>query len=232
VFDRSLDVIRRRAALVLCSSQATMADCVAAGLDETRLRHVPLGVDVTPAGPDDVARVRRTYGLPDEHLLFVGTLEPRKNLRRLVDAHRQLPDAPPLAIVGAAGWGDGDDVGELDASRVRFLGFVPAADLGPLYASASVLCYPSLREGYGLPVLEAMAQGTPVVTSRGTSTEEAAGGAAVLVDPLDTGSIAAGIADALDRAGELAALGRARAAASTWAATAAATAAAYREVAG
>jgi glycosyltransferase involved in cell wall biosynthesis len=231
VFDRSLALVRRRAALVLCSSRATIADCIDAGLDEAKLRHVPLGVDATPVAAADVARARRTYGLADEHLLFVGTLEPRKNLRRLVEAHRLLPDAPPLTIVGAAGWGDGDAVGDSTEGRVRFLGFVPSADLPALYASASALCYPSLREGYGLPVLEAMAQGTPVVTSRGTSTEEAAGGAAVLVDPLDVESIAAGIADALDRSAGLAALGRARAAEATWAATAEATAAAYREAA-
>jgi glycosyltransferase involved in cell wall biosynthesis len=100
-----------------------------------------------------------------------------------------------------------------------------------LYASASALCYPSLREGYGLPVLEAMAQGTPVVTSRGTSTEEVAGNAAVLVDPLEVESIAAGIVEALDRAAQLAVLGRVRAASCTWAAVAARTAAAYREAA-
>lgn len=232
VFERSLALVRRKAAFVLCSSQATVADCVDAGLDPAKLRHVPLGVHDIPVAAGEVERVRRTYGLPREHLLFVGTLEPRKNLRRLVDAHRQLPDAPPLAIVGAAGWGDGDDVGRHDPDRVRFLGFVPATDLAPLYASATALCYPSLREGYGLPVLEAMAQGTPVVTSRGTSTEEAAGGAAALVDPLDVESIASGVADALDRHTELAKLGRERAAACSWATTAAATAAVYREAAG
>jgi len=231
VFDRSLALVRRKAALVLCSSRATIADCVDAGLDESKLRHVPLGVDASPVDIDDVERVRRSYGLPAEHLLFVGTLEPRKNLRRLVEAHRLLPDAPPLTIVGAAGWGGGDLVGDHGDGRVRFLGFVPAGDLPALYASASALCYPSLREGYGLPVLEAMAQGTPVVTSRGTSTEEAAGHAAVLVDPLDVEAIAAGIGEALDRSNELAALGRSRAAECSWSATAATTLAAYREVA-
>lgn len=229
VFDRSLAIVRRRAALVLCSSRATIADCVDAGLDPDKLRHVPLGVDATPADPAEVARVRARYQLPDEHLLFVGTLEPRKNLRRLQQAHAALPGAPPLVVVGADGWGDSGI--ESSGDRVRFLGFVPAADLAPLYASAAAFCYPSLREGFGLPVLEAMAQGTPVVTSAGTSTEEAAGRAAVLVDPLDVDSIAAGITDALARAAGLAVAGRERAAAATWRATAEATAAAYREVA-
>jgi glycosyltransferase involved in cell wall biosynthesis len=231
VFDRSLALIIKRAAIVLCSSQATMDDCAAAGIGADRLRHVPLGVDVDAATSMDVERVRARYRLPSEHLLFVGTVEPRKNLRRLVEAHGRVPDAPPLVIVGAAGWGDnGAELGTGDGERVRFLGFVPAGDLPALYASASALCYPSLREGYGLPVLEAMAQGTPVVTSAGTSTEEAAGGAAVLVDPTDVESIAAGIGEALARHDDLAALGRVRAAHCTWRSTADATLAAYEEV--
>ena len=102
------------------------------------------------------------------------------------------------------------------AADVRFLGFVPAADLPALYAAATVFAYPSEREGFGLPVAEAMAQGTPVVTSRGTATEEVAGGAAVLVDPFDVDAIAAGI-DAAQRAPPSWLAGRARAAELTWA---------------
>ena len=98
-----------------------------AGLDAAKLRHVPLGVDATVATDADVARVRAAYGLPSEHLLFVGTLEPRKNLRRLQQAHALLAEAPPLVIVGADGWGDRGLAPSAD--RVRFLGFVPAADL-------------------------------------------------------------------------------------------------------
>ena len=114
---------------------------------------------------------------------------------------------------------------------VAFLGFVADTDLRALYAAATVFCYPSLREGFGLPVLEAMAQGTPVVTSRGTSTEEVAGGAAVLVNPTDIADIARGVADALRDASQLAVAGRARAASMTWQHTAELTVAAYREVA-
>ena len=140
----------------------------------------------------------------------------------------RLDDPVPLVVVGADGWGDLELPPNVDT---RFVGFVPEEDLGPLYAGAEVFCYPSEREGYGLPVLEAMAQGTPVVTSAGTATEETAGAAAVLVDPLDIDDIARGISEALARRTELAGRGLARAKWLTWAATASLTAAAYRELA-
>jgi glycosyltransferase involved in cell wall biosynthesis len=140
----------------------------------------------------------------------------------------RLTERLPLVVAGAAGWGD---VARTLTGNVRFLGHVPPGDLAALYAAAAVFAYPSEREGYGLPILEAMAQGTPVVTSRGSATEETAGGAAVLVDPSDSADIARGIEEAIARAGELAAAGRARAATETWARTAGLTAAVYREVA-
>lgn len=229
VFRRSLERIRSRADLVLVSSQATLDDLLHAGLPEERLRHVPLGVRPASVSPADVERVRAQHQLPERFALFVGTLEPRKNLSRLARAVAALDEPLPLVVAGAAGWGELADTGPAD---VRFLGFVASDDLGPLYAAAQVFCYPSVREGYGLPVLEAMAQGVPVVTSRGTSTEEVAGGAAVLVDPLDVADIARGIAAALDGGAALAAAGRERAATCTWTTTAERTVAAYREVAG
>ena len=229
VFRRSLQRIRDRADLVLCCSEATMDDCVAAGLPADRLRLVPLGVETERANAYEVARVRQLYRLPERYLLFVGTVEPRKNLKGLVAALEHLPDAPPLVVAGADGWGD---TGLEDVDHVRFLGFVAAEDLSGLYGGASVFCYPSEREGYGLPVLEAMAQGTPVVTSRGSATEETAGKAAVLVDPMDPADIARGIDEAERRRGELSAKGLARAQRRSWASAAALTAAAYRELAG
>jgi glycosyltransferase involved in cell wall biosynthesis len=114
--------------------------------------------------------------------------------------------------------------------RALLLRFVEAAELAGLYRAASVFCYPSFWEGFGLPILEAMAHGAPVVTSRGGATEEIAGDAAVLVDPHDPSAIAAGIRAALERGPELALAGRERAAGFTWEATAASTLAAYREV--
>lgn len=230
VFRDSLDIIRRRADVVICSSQATLDDVSRLGFSDDRLRLVPLGVDVERCDAVEVARVRVFYDLPSEYLLFVGTVEPRKNLGRLVEAVRLLDDPMPLVIAGAEGWGE-SGVADLPEAEVRFLGFVPSDDLGPLYAGASAFCYPSEREGYGLPVLEAMAQGTPVVTSSGTATEETGGTAAVLVDPHDPVDIARGITEALHRTPELAAKGRARAQRRSWERTASLTASIYRELA-
>ena len=226
--NRSLGAIIRRADRVICSSEATRRDCEAAGIPTDRLRLVPLGVDVDVVPDAEIERVRRRYLLPDDFVLFVGTFEPRKNLARLAEAMRR-PDMPgPLVVAGAAGWGD---VGIVDHGATLFLGFVPASDLAPLYAAATVFAYPSEREGFGLPLAEAMAQGAAVVTSSGTSTEEVAGGAAVLVDPFDIDDIARGIVEAADRRGELDAAARRRAGELTWERSAELTLAVYRELA-
>jgi glycosyltransferase involved in cell wall biosynthesis len=177
----------------------------------------------------DRARVRATYDLPERFVLFVGTLEPRKNLARLIAALDSMRGAPPLVVVGMEGWGD---YAPSTAYDVRFTGFVPAHNLPARYEACTVFAFPSVLEGYGLPVIEAMAHGAAVVTSRGTSTEEVAGGAAVLVDPLDIASIASGLSEALANVDQLRSSGIARAAEVPWSITAAATARAYREVLG
>jgi glycosyltransferase involved in cell wall biosynthesis len=233
LFLRSLELIKRHADVVLCSSLATFEDCVAAGIRTDRLRHVPLGVDAVRAvAVAEVAEVRTRLGLLKPYLLFVGTKEPRKNLAGLLNAFALLDDDDhDLVVVGPTGWGDEMDIPSSIAPRVRALGFLPADDLSAVYAGAAAFVYPSFREGFGLPVAEAMAHGTPVVTSRGTSTEEVAGGAAVLIDPNDPADIARGITEALAHATTLAAKGRARAAEMTWSETARLTRAAYEEVA-
>ncbi|MHB1090353.1 MAG: glycosyltransferase family 4 protein [Ilumatobacteraceae bacterium] len=227
VFRRSIQVLKKRAAMVLCSSFATVNDCLELGFSPDRVRHVTLGVRAQRATADDIRRARETYSLPNDYLLFVGTLEPRKNLDRLVRALENRADAPPLVIAGATGWGD---VNIRPDARVQFIGFVEEQYLPGLYAGARAMCYPSIWEGFGLPILEAMAQGTPVVTSSGTSTEEVANGAAVLVDPYDLESIWAGIQQALNNHDKLSELGRARAHAASWSHTAELTAHAYDEV--
>lgn len=215
--------------LVLCPSRATHDDLADLGFDPDRLRVVPWGVDARRVTDADLARVRTTHALPAEFVLFVGTLEPRKNLAGLVAAMRSVPELP-LVVVGADGWGDAVPR-DARSADVRFVGFVPDADLRPVMQAATVLAYPSLQEGFGLPVLEAMAQGTPVVTSRGSSTEEVAGSAAALADPSDAASIAAAIQQVLADRGRWSRLARERAGSFSWAATVEATIAAYREVA-
>jgi glycosyltransferase involved in cell wall biosynthesis len=226
-FTAALGRIREQADLVLCSSRATLDDAIAGGLAAAKLRLVPLGIDPVERLPAAaVGAVRRRLGLADRpYLLFVGTLEPRKNLARLLEAYRSLDLEQQMVVVGPEGWGD-------DAPRAgeRRLGFVDEATKAALYEGADAVCYPSLREGFGLPVLEAMAHGAPVVTSQGTATAEVGGDAVVLVDPLHVADIARGIREALERRAELAAAGLVRAAGYTWTATAEAVIAAYREV--
>ena len=230
-FHRATEAARRRAALVVVPSEATAADCREAGFDPDRLRVVPWAHEAEPAGPEAVAEARRRHGLPERYGLFVGTLEPRKNLARLVEAWRAIGTDVPLVLAGPSGWGDAG----IDGPGVRPIGFVSTPERDALFAGAAVVAYPSVREGFGLPVLEAMAQGAPVVTSSGTSTEEVAGDAAVLVDPLDVGSIADGLRRVLDDAAAAADLGeraRARAATFTWSRCADGHVAAYREAMG
>ena len=227
VFERSLAEVRRRADLVLCPSTVTMLDAERAGISVERLRLVPWGVEAFEVDETQKDAVRVAHGLPREYLLFVGTVEPRKNLGRLVEALERAECDLPLVVAGSVGWGDS---GVAPSARVQFIGFVPEAQLPALYAGAAVFCYPSEREGFGMPVLEAMSYGTPVVTSIGTSTEEVAGGAAVLVDPFDVDDIARGVDEAMARRAELSVWGLRRAARRHWSETARLTVDAYREV--
>lgn len=233
-FRRGTELTRRHARLVLVPSEATAGECEEAGIGRDRIRIVPWGVTIHPVDDAQRAEVRARHGLDRPYVLFVGTVEPRKNLPRLVEAMARL-DAPDveLVLVGGEGWNE--DLSALLAAvpgRVRSLGFLPLDQLAPLYDGAAVVAYPSLREGFGLPVLEAMAQGAPVVTSLGTATEEVAGDAAVLVDPTSVDGIAAGLDRILGDpalAADLGARARVRAATYTWDRTAELTVAAYRE---
>ena len=232
VFRRSLKILRDRAELLICSSMSTLEDCVEYGFSRDRLRHVALGV-VPPLVMTTREQITTRYDLPKNYLLFVGTLEPRKNLSRLISALELLGDsAPDLVVVGENGWGDVPDAKELSEGakkKVKFVGFVNAGDLGAIYECAEALCYPSLMEGFGLPILEAMSFGTPVVTSQGSSTQEVAGTAAVLVDPLSVESIAAGISQVLREKSELSRRGKQRASEMTWQITAQKTAEVYEQ---
>ncbi len=186
-------------------------------IPEERIRVIPNAV-----GEPFVPQGSRAEG---DYVLAVGTREPRKNLPRLAQAARLA--GVELRVAGAQGWGEADAGGD----GVRVLGYVDDDELARLYRGALCVAYPSLYEGFGIPVLEALACGAPVVTSAGTAMEEIADGAAVLVDPRDADAIAGGIREAIGRRDELAALGPERARGFTWRAAAEATAAVYRELA-
>jgi glycosyltransferase involved in cell wall biosynthesis len=236
-FRRALDITREEAAAVVVPSHATRDECVAAGIDGDRITVVPHGVRPAGTTPDEVAEFRRRLGLDRPYVMWAGTREPRKNLPTLLAAFTRVLRSGAdldLVLVGPDGWGpEQARLSRTEEQRVRLLGRVSGADLAAAYAGAAVFCYPSLREGYGMPVTEAMAHGVPVVTSRGTATEEAAGGAALLVDPRDEAELAEALLAACEpgRAAEMAAASVRRAAGLSWAASARATADVLRRAA-
>jgi glycosyltransferase involved in cell wall biosynthesis len=189
----------QRAAKVLTPTRA-VADEVGSryGVSGDRLVVTPLGVDESWFTAADEGPVT---GMPAEYVVAVGTLEPRKGLDVLLDAYRLLAagsaDVPPLLLVGPQGWGPGLDISGLDDDRIVLTGFVPQATLRRLVAHARVLVFPSRYEGFGLPVLEALACGTPVVASDVPAVSEVLGGHGRLVPPGDDEALAAALETAL-----------------------------------
>jgi alpha-1,3-rhamnosyl/mannosyltransferase len=215
------------------------------GVAEDKISVTPLGVSrrwFAEIPPGELDRVRQAHQLPESYFLFVGTLQPRKNLHRVIAAHRSLPASvrreTPLVVAGRAGWNCSAEVAALDdgdGGTLRWLKHVPEKDLLTLYKLSSALVFPSLVEGFGLPVLEAFAAGVPVVTSNTTSLPGVAGDAALLVDPCDTGAIAEAMRTCLEDTALVDALrtrGRERARQFTWERTAQLTADVYRRVLG
>ncbi len=193
----------RQAAAVLADSEATRADLVRRyGVAASKVHVVYLGRDekLRPVrDPEALARVRARYGITGPYLLYVGTLHPRKNLGRLVEAFCRQAGAPAMAslrlvMAGKRGWLVDDLFARVArcglGDRVLFPGYVDDADLPALMSGALAFVFPSLYEGFGLPVLEAQACGVPVMTSNNSSLPEVAGDAALLVDPHDVDAIA------------------------------------------
>ncbi|MFQ6100789.1 MAG: glycosyltransferase family 4 protein [Anaerolineae bacterium] len=193
----------RRATHIIAISECTRRDLIAAyDVPPEKVTVIYEAADsrFRPQPPETVAAVQARYGLPERYLLFVGTIEPRKNLARLLGSfeavHAEgLTDG--LVIVGRRGWLYGDFFARLERSPVRdaviFPGYVPDEHLPALYAGAQALALPSLYEGFGLPVLEAMACGTPVACSDTSSLPEVAGDAALLFNPNEVESITAAL---------------------------------------
>jgi glycosyltransferase involved in cell wall biosynthesis len=205
----------------------------------------PERIHVTPLAPSlprtdlEPEQVAARYRIPTPYLLYNGTLEPRKNLVRLVRAYRRtVADGPPhpLVLAGALGWHPGPLLRELSEpgpGRVVLTGHVPGADLDALFRGASAFVYPSLAEGFGLPVMDAMARGIPCVVSATSSLPEVAGDAALLVDPTSTTGWTVALSRVLTDVGLAARLGSAglrRAAGFTWRRTAEDTLEVYRSI--
>lgn len=231
--------------MILTDAQSVAEELVAhTGVASYRVTPIHLGVsrDFCPRPPAACLGVLNSYGLtPGSYVLSVGTAEPRKNLVRLLSAYESFPSQTrnryPLVFVGGKGWNDDALLQRIERAKtagwLRVLGYIPEAQLPVLYAGARLFAYVSLYEGFGLPVAEAMACGTPVITSDCSSMPEVAAGAAMLVDPLDVDAIAAGLKRGLED--ELwrhtaRQRGLARAAELTWDNTVAATLGVYRKM--
>lgn len=234
-----------RADALIAISEATRRDLIdEMGAPPERIVVTPLASDPRlrrVSDPGRLAAVRRRYELPERFILFLGAMEPRKNLLRLIEAFAALRPAlrreTVLVVAGAHGWLNDsvrERVGKLGlAESVRFPGYIAGDDVAALYSLATVFAYPSLWEGFGLPVLEAMACGTPVLTSDVSALPEVAGDAALFVPPTDVEAIADGLTrllgDAALRA-DLGARGLRRAAAFSWERCARETLAVYTSV--
>jgi alpha-1,3-rhamnosyl/mannosyltransferase len=242
-FARYLPGTLARAAQVITDSETVRQEAIAHfGLDPRRVTAIHLGVaaDFVPRTKEATAPVLAKLGLAHgDYVLSVGTLEPRKNLALAIRAWASLtPEAragKPLVVAGAKGWLNDSLLALVEKLEregvVRFLGYVAQEDLPYLYAGALAMAYPSRYEGFGLPVVEAMACGVPVITSHASCLPEIAGGAAMLVDPDDEAQMAEALRQAIGD-GELrrtlAARGLERARAFTWERCAERTVGVYR----
>jgi alpha-1,3-rhamnosyl/mannosyltransferase len=230
---RALRSAARAAERVLVPSASVRDDArTLLGVPETRLRVTPYAVEARfqPASERELGAARQALGLPERYVLHVGTHKPHKNVARLLAAWRRADRRDHVLVLAGS-----HQRRSRDAAAVRWLGSVPEAQLPALYSGASLFVLPSLEEGFGLPLLEAMACGTPVACAQSPGLAEVAGEAAALFDPRDTDALTmllgALLADAQRRA-DLAWRGLARARTFTWQRTAQLTAQAYRETLG
>lgn len=232
----------RRASRILAVSEHTKREVVGLlGIPPERVIVTPNAArsHFHPPAPAAIEQLRARHGLPERFVLYVGTLEPRKNLTTLLEAFalvsQSVPDVP-LLIGGGKGWMYEPIFARLEQlnlrDRVKFAGYIPEEELPLWYAAATVFVFPSIYEGFGMPPLEAMACGTPVITSNTSSLPEVVGDAGLMVAPTDPIALAEAIRRVLvdaDLRAELRQRGLARARRFSWADTAAKTLAAYRE---
>ena len=241
---RRLPMMARTATMIITPSESVRGEvCEHLGIKPGKVVAIPEAARSVfrPVPLAETIEMRRRLGIEDEFILFVGTIEPRKNLLTLARAfdeiYRNTSSRPQLVIAGKEGWLTNELFSYLKSAEirehVRFTGYVSDADLRALYSSCRVFIYPSLYEGFGLPLLEAMACGAPVITSRIPGIIETVGDAARLVSPTDYRELAEAIIRVLEDSGErehLTSAGLQRAAGFSWGKTASATLKVYREV--
>jgi glycosyltransferase involved in cell wall biosynthesis len=242
----------RRAAKILTLSEHTRRDIIETyGVDESRITAIPLAAPRHFSHIEDtreLQRVRHNYGIDGQYILSVGSIQPRKNLTRLVQAYSRVraslrdkqteTEWPKLVLVGKHAWLYDETLRALNetgvADSVILTGYVPETDLPALYSGALCFVYPSYFEGFGLPPLEAMKCGAPVIVGDRTSLPEVVGDAALTVDPFDVSSIAGAIEKLINDSGlrrELSVKGQQRAETFDWRKTAQQTLEVYRQVA-
>jgi glycosyltransferase involved in cell wall biosynthesis len=236
----------RRAARVIAVSECTKHDLIDQyGIPETKIRVIyEAANDKFSQGipQEKVTHIQKQYADGRRYILAVGNIQPRKNLKRLIEAFAALiaenteEDMPVLVIGGQAKWQSSAIYQQVEqqglSSFIHFTGYIPDEDLPALYRGAEIFVYPSIYEGFGLPPLEAMASGIPVICSKASALPEAVGDAALLIDPLDTGSIVQALRELVSDAARRQALtraGLARAAQFSWEKTARETIAVYEE---
>jgi alpha-1,3-rhamnosyl/mannosyltransferase len=237
--DRNFEGILRRADGLIAVSESTKSDAVRIlGLRPEKITVIHSGIAAAffNVSDEDIDAVRARYSLNRPFVLFIGTIEPRKNIDSLLDAFEALPASVrqefELVMAGPMGWASTETAARVRS--VRYLGYIPEPDIAPLTAAATVFAYPSLYEGFGFPVAQAMAAGTPAITSNVSSLPEITGDAALLIDPRSLSELR----DALSRLllsptlrAELAARGRSRARAFGWQTCAARSLVFFRKVA-
>ena len=224
VADQHFAEVLRKTDGIIADSQSTKNDAVKVlGLAEDKITVIYPGIPRAffHVSPESIEQVRTRYRLDRPFILSIGTIEPRKNVDALLDAYDSLPadlrKEFELVLAGPIGWAKPETVARLQ--NVRYLGYLPEPDIAPLTAAATIFTYPSLYEGFGFPVAQAMAAGVPVVTSNVSSLPEVSGGAALLVDPRSPAEISAAIQRFLGSAelrGERSEMGRSRAQEFQW----------------
>jgi glycosyltransferase involved in cell wall biosynthesis len=217
--------VKSESKIIIAPSEATKLDLLKLGFDERKIRVIYEAPNISKAEEKDVEDIKKKYSIHEDYLIMIGT-NPRKNIERSINAYHLAKHGKNLKMIIV---GENRGLKIKDERGVRFLGHVPTSDLAPLLTGSKALIFPSLYEGFGVPILEAFGCEVPVVTSNISSMPEAAGGAAILVDPYSVSSITEGIEEALSKPKTLIAKGLKRVAEFSWTKNAEETLKVYKE---